>query len=82
MSITRRDRAKSDHLRHTITCCDRRELSEIELQGILSEPLELIGEFNDKNDYEKAIKRIEKENADDTRTQTPSHIERDLLLAL
>ena len=69
MSITRGDRAKSDLLRHTIACRDRRELSEIELQVILSEPLELMGEFNDENDYENAIKRIEKENADDTRTQ-------------
>jgi hypothetical protein len=47
MSKTRGDRTKSDHLRHTIACRDRRELSEIELQDILSEPLELMGEFND-----------------------------------
>jgi hypothetical protein len=69
MSITRGDRTKLEHLRHTIACRDRRELSEIELQDILSEPLELMGEFNDENDYENAIKRIERENADDTRTQ-------------
>jgi hypothetical protein len=69
MSITRGDRTKLEHLRHTIACRDRRELSEIELQDILSEPLELMGEFNDENDYENAIKRIETENADDTRTQ-------------
>jgi hypothetical protein len=67
MSKTRGDRTKSDHLRHTIACRDRRELSEIELQDILSEPLELMGEFNDENDYENAIKCIVKENADDTR---------------
>jgi hypothetical protein len=35
----------------------------------LSEPLELMGEFNEENDYEKAIQHIEKETADDTRTQ-------------
>ena len=69
MSIARGDRAKSDHLRHTIPCRDSRELSEIELQGILSEPLELIGEFNNENDYENVIKLIEKEIANDTRTQ-------------
>jgi hypothetical protein len=66
-SISRRDRTKSDHLRHTIACHDRRELSEIELRDILFEPLELMGEFNDENDYENAIKRIEKENANDTK---------------
>ncbi|KFY02661.1 hypothetical protein O988_02001 [Pseudogymnoascus sp. VKM F-3808] len=69
MSITRGNRIKSDHLRYTIACRDRRELSEIELRDILSEPLELMGEFNDENDYENAIERIEKENADDARTQ-------------
>jgi hypothetical protein len=69
MSITRGNRIKSDHLKYTIACRDRRELSEIELRDILSEPLELMGEFNDENDYENAIKRIEKENADDARTQ-------------
>ncbi|OBT44249.1 hypothetical protein VE00_05409 [Pseudogymnoascus sp. WSF 3629] len=69
MSITRGDRTKSDHLWHTIACRDRRELSEMELRDILSEPLEFMGEFNDENDYENAIKRIEKENADDARTQ-------------
>jgi hypothetical protein len=65
--ITRRHRTKSGHLRHTIACHDRRELSEIELRDILSKPLELRGEFNDENDYENAIKRIEKENANDTK---------------
>jgi len=69
MSITRGDRTKSDHLRHTIACRDRRELSEIDLRDILSEPLELMGEFNDEIDYEDAIKRIEKEKANDTRAQ-------------
>jgi hypothetical protein len=67
MSITREDRTKLDHLRHNIACRDRRELSEIELRDILSEPLELTGEFNDENDYENAIKCIEKENANDTK---------------
>jgi hypothetical protein len=60
ISITHGDRTKSDHLRHTISCRDRRELSEIELQDILSEPLELMGKFNDKSDYEDIIKCIEK----------------------
>jgi hypothetical protein len=69
MSITRGNRTKSDHLRYTIACRNRRELLEIELRDILSELLELMGEFNDENDYENAIKRIEKENADDVRTQ-------------
>lgn len=67
-SITYRDRAKSGYLRHTIACCNRRELSEIELRDILSELLELMGEFNDENNYKNAIKCIEKENADDART--------------
>jgi hypothetical protein len=69
MSITRGNRTKSDHLSYIIACRDRRWLSEIELRDILSEPLELMGEFNDENDYENVIKRIEKENADDARTQ-------------
>lgn len=68
-SITRgAERAKSDHLRHTIACCDRRELSEIELRNIIAEPLELIGEFHEESDYESAIKRIEREAADGTIT--------------
>jgi hypothetical protein len=66
MSITRGDCTKSDHLRHTIACRDRRELSEIELRDILAEPLELMGEFTDESDYKTAIKRIEKEKADGT----------------
>jgi hypothetical protein len=69
MSITRGDRTKSEHLRHAILCLDRRELSRIELRDLLSEPLELMGEFIDENDYENAIKHIERENADDIRTQ-------------
>ena len=68
MSITCGDCTKSDHLRHTIACCNRRELSEIELQDILLELLELMGKFNNENNYKNAIKRIEKENTDDTRT--------------
>jgi hypothetical protein len=67
--INRGDRTESDHLRHTIACHDRRELSEIELRDILSEPLELMGEFNDENDYENVLKRIEKENANDTKAR-------------
>jgi hypothetical protein len=69
ISITRGDRTKSDYLRHTIACCNRRELSKIDLQDILAEPLEFIGEFNNKSDYENVIKRIEKENTNNTRTQ-------------
>ncbi|KFZ19152.1 hypothetical protein V502_03807, partial [Pseudogymnoascus sp. VKM F-4520 (FW-2644)] len=69
MSIARGNRIKLDHLRYTIACRDRRELSEIDLRDILSEPLELMGEFNDETDYDNAIQRIEKENADDARTQ-------------
>jgi hypothetical protein len=69
MSITCEDRTKSNHLRHTIACRNRRELLEIELQDILFELLELMGEFNDKNDYKNAIKHIKKENANNTRTQ-------------
>jgi hypothetical protein len=69
LSTTRGDRTKSDYLKHTIACRDRRELSEIELRDILSEPLELVGDFDDESDYENAIKHIEKEKANDTRTQ-------------
>jgi hypothetical protein len=69
MIMTRGDRPKPDHLRRTIACLDRRELMDIELRDILSEPQELMGEFNDEKDYDNAIKHIEKENADDTRTQ-------------
>jgi hypothetical protein len=48
---------------------DMRELAERELQKLLSEPTELIGEFREESDYENAIKHVEKENADDTRTR-------------
>jgi hypothetical protein len=67
LSITRGDRTKSDHLRHTVASRDMRELSEIELRDILAEPLELMGEFSNESDFEMAIKCIEKENADGTK---------------
>jgi hypothetical protein len=38
MSITRGDCTKLDHLRHTIACRDRRELSEIELREVRFSP--------------------------------------------
>jgi hypothetical protein len=44
-------------------------LSRIEMRDLLSEPVELIGEFRDENDYGNAMKHIEKYNADDTRTR-------------
>jgi hypothetical protein len=34
----------------------RENCRKIELRDILSEPLELMGEFNDKNDYENIYK--------------------------
>jgi hypothetical protein len=59
ISITRGDHTKSDHLRHIIVYHDRREFVGNRAAGILSEPLELIGEFNDEKDYDNnAIKRI------------------------
>lgn len=48
---------------------DIRELAEVEMQKLLSEPEELTGEFRKESDYETAIKNIEKENADGERTQ-------------
>jgi hypothetical protein len=54
---------------NTIASLDVRELAERELQDIISEPTELTGEFREKSDYENAIKQIEKEKANDTRTR-------------
>lgn len=48
---------------------DMRELAEMEMQKLLSEPKELTGEFKEESDYETVIKHIEKGNADDTRMQ-------------
>jgi hypothetical protein len=48
---------------------DIRELAEMEMQKLLSEPEELTGEFREESDYDTAIKHIEKGNADDTRTR-------------
>ena len=67
--MTREDRVKSERLKHAIACLDVRELSGIELQDILSEPIELIGEFSKESYYENIIKHIEKENAEDSKTR-------------
>lgn len=50
-----------------IACLDIKELAEIEIQKLLSEPEELTSEFREESDYETAIKHIEKGNADDKR---------------
>ena len=39
----------------------------MEMQRLLSEPDELIGDFKEDSDYENALKHIEKDNADDAR---------------
>ncbi|KAN0117099.1 hypothetical protein V8E51_003076 [Hyaloscypha variabilis] len=69
MNVTHEDRVKSQRLKHTVACLDVRELLGIELQDLLSEPAELIGEFSEESDYENAIKHIEKDNADDAKTR-------------
>lgn len=56
-------------IENAIACLDLRELVVRELQNILSEPTELMGEFGEESDYENAIKQVEKENANDIRTQ-------------
>jgi len=69
MNITREDRIKLERLKHAVVCLDVRELLRIELQDLLSEPKELMGEFSEESDYETAIKYIERENGDDIRTR-------------
>jgi hypothetical protein len=69
MNMTHEERVKSQRLKYAIACLDVRELLGIELRDLLSEPAELIGEFNEESDYETAIKHIEKDNADDTKTR-------------
>ncbi|KAH6668261.1 hypothetical protein B0J14DRAFT_158199 [Halenospora varia] len=69
MNMTGEKRAKLEGLKHALACHDIRELSRIALQDLLSKPAELMGEFSEESDYENAMKHIEKENADDTRTQ-------------
>lgn len=66
--MTREDRVKLEYLKHTITCLNVRELSGIELQDLLSELVELIGEFSEEINYENTIKHIKKENTKDTKT--------------
>jgi hypothetical protein len=67
--MSREDRNKSERLKHAIICLDVRELSGIELQDLVSEPVELISEFSEESEYDTAIKHIEKENADNTRSR-------------
>lgn len=50
-------------------CLGKRDRIQIELQRILSEPDELMGNFREDSDYETALKQIEKNNADDTRNR-------------
>jgi hypothetical protein len=69
MNITHEDRVKSQRLKHAIVCLDVRELLGIELQDLLSEPAELIGEFSEESDYENTIKHIEKDNANNAKTR-------------
>jgi hypothetical protein len=69
MKKAREERARSEHLKHAVACCDVRELSRMAMQDLLSKPAELMGEFRTESDYEDVIKHIEKENANDTRTQ-------------
>jgi hypothetical protein len=68
MNMTCQDRVRSERLKHAIACLDVRELLGIELQDLLSEPAEIIGEFSEESDYENAIKHIEKDNANDAKT--------------
>jgi hypothetical protein len=51
----------------TIARLTIRDLAEMEMQRLLSEPKELTGEFREESHYETVIKHIEKENADDAR---------------
>ncbi|KAN0101933.1 hypothetical protein V8E51_012443 [Hyaloscypha variabilis] len=48
-------RVKSQRLKHAIACLDVREVLGIELQDLLSEPAELVGEFSEESDYENMI---------------------------
>jgi hypothetical protein len=54
---------------HGIFWRGKRDWVEIELQRLLSEPDELIGDFQEDSDYETVLKQIEKENADDIRNR-------------
>jgi hypothetical protein len=67
-NMTCEDRNKSECLKHAIVYLDVRELSGIELQDLLSKPVELIGEFSKETEYDIVMKHIEKENTDDTRS--------------
>ncbi|KAF8860894.1 hypothetical protein BDZ45DRAFT_777268 [Acephala macrosclerotiorum] len=75
--MTRAERIKTERLKkrteNAIACLDWRGLSRMELQDLFSEPAELMGEFSEESDYENAMKQIEKENADDTRTRLRLH---------
>jgi hypothetical protein len=46
-----------------------KKLVERELQNILSKLTKLISEFKEESDYENAIKQVEKENANNIKTQ-------------
>jgi hypothetical protein len=69
VSMTSEDQIKSEYLNHAIACRDMRVLSDIELRDLLSDPLELMGEFREKEDYDSAMKHIEKEVANDARSK-------------
>jgi hypothetical protein len=52
-----------------VPCLNPRDLVEMEMQRLLSEPKELTGDFREESDYETAVKHIKKEHADHARTR-------------
>ena len=69
MNIIHEDQVKSQRLKHAIVCLDVRELLGIELQDLLSEPAELVGEFSEESDIRIATKHSKKHSTDDANTQ-------------
>lgn len=53
---------------NVIARLDVRELAERELQGTISEPTELTGEFREESNHENVIKHIKKEYVNNIRT--------------
>jgi hypothetical protein len=46
-----------------IDCLSMREIADRNLKDVLSEPAELLGQFNEQDEFEHLIKEIDKENA-------------------
>src|ERR1700716_3550696 len=44
-----------------------REIADRDMKDVLSEPMELMGEFKEEDEFEKLIRQVDRENAHDAK---------------